>query len=257
MKTSDHFRLKKENFTTAYHNKLLKKDGWYSNWHKQPSHHCIHYFLFFITLINILSVVYNAYTIFLIHADEGCESPQILVDGICTEPTPPLEETPPAEVPLTCESPQILVDGICTEPTPPLEETPPAEVPSTVEEENILNINSEAGIILNQSDDSTNITEGGNTDNVSILLNSKPTSDVTIPLTLDGQVTADKTALVFNDSNWYIPQIITLSAVDDSVVEGPSIRTYKFTSSSADLNYNNLTSDPLVINISDNDFYEE
>ena len=73
-----------------------------------------------------------------------------------------------------------------------------------------------------QTDGSTNVTEGGNTDTYQLVLTYPPTQPVTIQLdnTLN-QATAvaavgGAKSLVFTTSNWSVPQTVVVTAVDDS-----------------------------------------
>jgi hypothetical protein len=64
-------------------------------------------------------------------------------------------------------------------------------------------------------------TEGGATANYSIVLTSEPTGAVVITLSTDtDQNTLSETALTFSSENWDDAQSITVTAVDDDIVEG-------------------------------------
>ena len=91
--------------------------------------------------------------------------------------------------------------------------------------------NDSPGVMIIQTDGSTNVTEGGNTDTYQLVLTYPPTQPVTIQLdnTLN-QATAvaavgGAKSLVFTTSNWSVPQTVVVTAVDDSRVEGPH-KTY-------------------------------
>jgi hypothetical protein len=64
--------------------------------------------------------------------------------------------------------------------------------------------------------------ESGISDSVSVVLNSEPTADVTIPVSSDdgseGVVSVPQ--LVFASGNWDVPQILTVSGVDDALDDG-------------------------------------
>lgn len=64
--------------------------------------------------------------------------------------------------------------------------------------------------------------ETGVSDSFTISLNSKPTSNVIIPIsssdTTEGTVSSG--SLVFTPSNWYLPQTITVLGQDDALVDG-------------------------------------
>lgn len=110
-----------------------------------------------------------------------------------------------------------------------------------------------AGVVLVQSGGSTNVTEGGATDSYTLVMTSEPTGNVSIALTPDAQVTAAISPVVFTSGNWNTPQTVTVTAVDDAIVEGPHTGTISHTVTSGDAVYNNFTVANVVANITDND----
>ena len=107
-------------------------------------------------------------------------------------------------------------------------------------------------------------TEGGSTDTFNIKLNTKPSADVVIPLTVEDQNeflisgnALDYSAtlnLTFTTANWSTAQTITVQAVDDFVDE--STEYYDVTIgavSSVDTNYDGLPATLKSVTISDND----
>src|SRR5690606_11737528 len=83
--------------------------------------------------------------------------------------------------------------------------------------------NDTAGVTV--SPISGNTTEGGGTATFTMVLNSEPTGDVTIPLSssdTDEGTLLGVTGVTFNSTNWDLPQTITVTGVDDSVVDGDS-----------------------------------
>ena len=68
---------------------------------------------------------------------------------------------------------------------------------------------------ITQSDGSSSVTEAGNTDTFDVVLSAEPTSDVTITVTPDSQITVDQNTLTFNGDNWRTAQTVTMTAVDD------------------------------------------
>jgi len=110
-----------------------------------------------------------------------------------------------------------------------------------------------AGVLISQSDGSTNVTEGGATDSYTVVLTSQPSANVTVNISPDNQVSVDKPSLTFTSSNWSTPQTVTVTAVDDSVVEGNHTGTITHSVSSTDANYNGISVDNVVAQITDND----
>lgn len=109
------------------------------------------------------------------------------------------------------------------------------------------------GVSLTQTDGSTDVTEGGNTDTYTIALVSAPAQDVTINVSPDNQLTVDKNALLFTASDWNVPQEIVVSAVDDDIPEADHTGMISHTSASNDAGWNGLSLPALTVNITDND----
>ncbi len=98
--------------------------------------------------------------------------------------------------------------------------------------------------------------ESGLTASFTVVLNSAPTSNVTIPIassnTAEGTVSA--TSLTFTSANWNTPQMVFVNGVNDFIADGNisySILTGIVTSS--DLNYNGLDPSDVSLTNTDND----
>ncbi|AFY73355.1 putative extracellular nuclease [Synechococcus sp. PCC 7502] len=113
--------------------------------------------------------------------------------------------------------------------------------------------NLSAGVNIFQSGGITNITEGGATDTYNVVLRTQPASNVTIAINGGTQTTNNPSTLTFTSANWFTPQTVTVSAVDDSVFEGNHTGTITFSTTSSDANYNNITINSVTANITDND----
>jgi len=114
--------------------------------------------------------------------------------------------------------------------------------------------NDTAGVEITESDGTTNVSEDGATDSYQVVLTSEPTADVRIDLTPDSQVGVVPTVLVFTSADWYIPQVVTVSAVDDGVPEGsPHTGTVSHSASSLDPNYSVIFVRDVTASITDND----
>ncbi|EGV33016.1 FG-GAP repeat protein, partial [Thiorhodococcus drewsii AZ1] len=110
------------------------------------------------------------------------------------------------------------------------------------------------GVTLTPSGGSTRVTEGGATDSYTLVLDSQPTADVVITLdTTNDQVSVDTPTLTFTNANWDKPQTVTVTAVDDSVGEGPHFGVIAHSVSSTDTAYDGLTIDRVSIQIADDD----
>ncbi|MBU0505552.1 VCBS repeat-containing protein, partial [bacterium] len=123
------------------------------------------------------------------------------------------------------------------------------------------------GIIINETDGSTNVSKDGQTDTYSIHLEKKPTSVVDIMEIPSSNIALDKHKLRFNRLNWNVPQVITVSALkfpkelppqkgDNAKLaqqEKAPQDNIKHKVISIDPAYNNIKINPIVVNIKAND----
>uniref|UniRef100_UPI000371A544 T9SS C-terminal target domain-containing protein n=1 Tax=Anaerophaga thermohalophila TaxID=177400 RepID=UPI000371A544 len=113
-----------------------------------------------------------------------------------------------------------------------------------------------AGIKPIISDAGTTTSESGTSDNISILLNTQPATNVVIEITgLDtSEGTLNSNRLTFTPENWDEPQIITVTGIDDNEVDGDISYTLAFSvvNESSDEAYHNL-SVPVEVTNTDND----
>jgi hypothetical protein len=112
--------------------------------------------------------------------------------------------------------------------------------------------NDSAGVVLIQSNGNTEVTEGGATDSYTVQLSSEPTAAVTLNLT-GTQVSTSPTTLNFTSANWNQPQTVTVTAIDDVIVEGAHSGSVSTTVVSADGTYNGVSVATVTVSISDND----
>ncbi|MEM6400427.1 MAG: ExeM/NucH family extracellular endonuclease [Cyanobacteria bacterium P01_D01_bin.116] len=110
-----------------------------------------------------------------------------------------------------------------------------------------------AGVTITESSGSTDVTEGGATDTYDVVLDTQPTDTVTVTITTGGETTTDFATLTFDATNWDTPQTVTVSAVDDSAVEGNHSGSITHTVSSNDTDYNGIVAASITVNITDND----
>jgi large repetitive protein len=110
-----------------------------------------------------------------------------------------------------------------------------------------------ASVSVLQSGGTTNLTEGGATDDINIWLTSAPTANVTVTLTPSSQVSLSTSTLTFTPANWNVAQNVVVTAVNDVTVEGAHTGTIGFTTSSTDTNFNSLSISSVTANITDND----
>jgi hypothetical protein len=69
------------------------------------------------------------------------------------------------------------------------------------------------------------VSEAGGTDAFTVVLDSRPISDVVLAVSSAdvGEVTVSPATLTFTSANWNVPQAVTLTGVDDVVVDGPQV----------------------------------
>lgn len=119
-----------------------------------------------------------------------------------------------------------------------------------------ININ---GLIFSKN--SVNIIEGTTTDSYGVKLSSQPTDDVIVSInSYDSRITLspddspaspNTTELTFNTSNWNDYQYITVSAVNNEVIDGTTTDQILHTTTSADPGYNNLIAQPVTSIVTD------
>jgi Cadherin-like/Cadherin domain/Right handed beta helix region len=101
-------------------------------------------------------------------------------------------------------------------------------------------------------------TEAGVTSQFSIVLNAAPSADVTITLSLSdaSEASLSSTVLVFTALNWNVAQVVTVTGLDDSFVDG-NVAYSVITSAalSADLAYNGLAVADIALTNTDSDTF--
>lgn len=103
------------------------------------------------------------------------------------------------------------------------------------------------GFTVAVSDGQTHETDAGDKGTVSVVLRSEPSAPVTLSFAVSdpSEASAAGTSLTFTTSNWNTAQTITLTGVDDSMVDGNVAYQLVFTGvSSADLGYADLSIAP-------------
>ena len=92
-----------------------------------------------------------------------------------------------------------------------------------------------------ESGGSTNVAESGTTDTYTVVLTNQPTANVAIALNTGTQI-KPIAGLNFTPANWFLPQTVTVSAVDDAIAEtSPHSGPIAHTAISTDANYNGAT----------------
>jgi hypothetical protein len=78
-----------------------------------------------------------------------------------------------------------------------------------------------AGFTIVETGGSTEVAESGTTDTFTIVLDAEPASDVVLTVTSSdtGEATVTST-VTFTSANWDTPQTVTVTGVDDSIIDG-------------------------------------
>jgi len=119
--------------------------------------------------------------------------------------------------------------------------------------------NDYAVVMISESGRSTDVEETGPTsDSYDVVLTSEPIADVVVTITGDDQVDpgagpGQPISLTFTPINWSYPQTVTVTAVDDAVVEGPHGSIITHTADSTDQMYNGIVIADVEVNIADDD----
>jgi hypothetical protein len=116
-----------------------------------------------------------------------------------------------------------------------------------------------AGVGISTSTEGYSVNENG-TLNISIILQRRPSANVTIPVSLVNNTgipnlaSISVSSLVFTNSNWNTPQIITVTAPDNHIREGNQIVSLNFgLATSTDPAYSGLTISSVPITVVDID----
>ena len=101
--------------------------------------------------------------------------------------------------------------------------------------------------------DKSYVVEGSESAILQISLKTAPTHRVEIKLSTDSHLNASQTKLIFDQSNWSIPKIISISAVDDNISEASNEAAIKFELKSDDPSYGSFLIDPIDFLVGDDD----
>lgn len=107
-----------------------------------------------------------------------------------------------------------------------------------------------AGLTVSPS--TASVSETGTSADLMVRLNAAPTADVTITAATPGtdELTVPGTTLTFTTSNWNVDQTLTVTGVNDNILDNDQTSTVTFTAASADTNYQALTGTADVTTVS-------
>lgn len=109
-------------------------------------------------------------------------------------------------------------------------------------------------VLIVESGGNTAVTEGGTTDTYTVVLGVQPCTNVVVSVSADSQLTASPTNLTFTAQNWNTPQAVTVTAVDDAVIEGTHVGTLTHAVTSPETAYAATAVASVNVTITDNDF---
>ena len=132
--------------------------------------------------------------------------------------------------------------------------------------------NDKAGVTLVRTNHSAALTEGVSNNFFSVKLDAEPTASVNVNLEplnvntdplvdgtpsddvkLNGEIAGETHTLRFDPSNWDVPQLVEVTAVDDALVEFNEKTRIKATAISADADFNLESTDVVEVFITDDD----
>lgn len=115
--------------------------------------------------------------------------------------------------------------------------------------------NDTAGFTLSKT--SATVSETGTTDSFTVVLNAQPTSDVVLSISASDatEATAGPTLLTFTSTNYNLAQTVTITGVDDAIVDGnqPSTITVSVVDASSNNAFDNLADQTVSVTTLDND----
>ena len=113
-----------------------------------------------------------------------------------------------------------------------------------------------AGFTIDQLDGSIEVDESGDTDTFTVVLNAQPDSDVVLSITSSDTGEATVTSpLTFTSANWDTPQVVTVTGVDDDLIDGTitSTVTVSVVDASSDNNFDAVADQTVSVSTTDDD----
>lgn len=116
--------------------------------------------------------------------------------------------------------------------------------------------NADLTLVVTQSNVGTRVEEGGANDSVTIALSSAPDEDVVINVAnpAAGDILVSPIVLTFTTTNWNVPQVVSINAIDDDRLEGEQQATLSFSvAAGSDPQWLNAADQTVDVAITDND----
>ena len=110
---------------------------------------------------------------------------------------------------------------------------------------------------VSTTDSTTVVTETGSTDTFTVVLDAEPDSDVVIDLSTPDatEATVSLTSLTFTPTDWNTPQTVSVTGVNDDIIDGDvdSIITLAINDASSDDNFDTVLNQTLSVSTTDDD----
>lgn len=110
---------------------------------------------------------------------------------------------------------------------------------------------------VTQTSGSTAVSESGTTDTFTVFLHAAPVSNVVVNVNSsdNGEATVSPAILTFTPSNWYSPQTVTVTGVDDAFIDGSQTATVRVSidTASSSSEYDAVVSQTLDVGVADNE----
>ncbi len=117
--------------------------------------------------------------------------------------------------------------------------------------------NDAAGFTIVESGGSTSVSESGTTDTFTVVLNAQPNSNVVLTVVSGdtGEATVGPATLTFTPANWSTPQTVTVTGVNDDLVDGSQTTTVTLAvdDAASDDNFDPVANQTVSVSTSDND----
>jgi len=113
-----------------------------------------------------------------------------------------------------------------------------------------------AGFTVSEPGGSTSVTEAGDTDTFTVVLNAQPNSDVVLSITSSDTGEATVTSsLTFTSANWDTAQVVTVTGVDDDLIDGTitSTTTISVDDANSDDNFDAVADQTVSVSTTDDD----
>ena len=113
-----------------------------------------------------------------------------------------------------------------------------------------------AGFTIDELDGSIEVDESGTTDTFTVVLDAEPATDVVLTITSDdtGEATVPA-SVTFTSANWDTPQTVTVTGVDDDLVDGTITSTITVAVDDANSSdgFDNLNDQTISVDTTDDD----